>query len=126
MTKFLLALVCVCLSISTIDAQSFYKKQRKFKRRYISVAITGSVARPERPSALDVHQSLTSNMGSLDESTYVSSRQIRRERRRADRSRARAERIAARSQEIKYRDERATLGNHMVAYRQGQDAYFGR
>jgi len=126
MTKYILTLALVALSLSFADAQSFYKKQGKFKRHYMAVAITGAVRQPERPGLVASEARPASDTKDEGSGT-ISARELRRMQRRAEREQRRAERIAAREAEQKYRDERAALGEHMVAYRSGvAEQYSGR
>lgn len=126
MTKYILTLALVALSLSFADAQSFYKKQGKFKRRYMAVAITGAVRQTERPGMV-ASEAKPATDTKEDESGTISARELRRMRRREARELRRAERIAAREAEQKYREERAALGEHMVAYRSGvAEQYSGR
>lgn len=126
MTKYILTLALLALSLSFADAQSFYKKQGKFKRRYMAVAITGAVRQTERPGMVAAEARPSSNTKD-EESGTISARELRRMRRREARELRRAERMAAREAEHKYRDERAALGDHMLAYRDGvAEQYSGR
>jgi hypothetical protein len=115
MAKFFVTLLCLCFIFSTADAQSFYKRKKKFKRTYMAKAITGAVnVQPPRGQNIEESSFGTPEDG-VEEYRSKTPRAIRKAQRKAERAARREARQIARAQSRKERDESKALGQHLVA-----------
>jgi hypothetical protein len=115
MTKLILTLAVLVALVFTADAQSFYKKHRKFKRAYMAKAITGAV-NAHHPNAYNEEISNFGTAGgSIEDYRDNTPRSVRHSQRRAERAARREARLMARAERKMHRDEEKALGPHLVA-----------
>jgi hypothetical protein len=114
MVKFILLLLALAFIVPTADAQSFYKRKRKFKRAYIATAITGAVYKPHRGPNPEEATFGTSSDG-VEDIRDRSPRGIRRERRRNERIARQEARDIAKAENRKFSKESRVLGQHLAA-----------
>ena len=126
MTKLFLTLAVLFLTVSVADAQSFYKKQHKFRRSYMAKAITGAVNRPALRAFNSNEANFTTSDGSIEDERPLSSKSLRRAQRRAERAARRQARELAREERRMHRAEERALGDHLIANRTETNAFYSR
>jgi|GEM_PF-3071062 len=114
MTKLLATTLIFLFIVSFADAQSFYKRNRKFKRTYMAHAITGAVSRPSVIAYSYKVANFTTSTGSVEDERPYSSRAMRKAQRRAERASMRLARAFARDERRMHRAEERALRDHLV------------
>jgi len=126
MTKLILTLAVLLALVFTADAQSFYKKHRKFKRSYMAKAITGAV-NVRQPNAYNEEISnFGSAEGSVEDFRENTPRYVRHSQRKAERAARREARALAKAERKQHREEEKVLGSHLVADFEDTHYAYGR
>ena len=124
MKKLFTLAICLLLLSGLSQGQSFFKKNHRYQRKYMSSAITGPVSPKVHGPWADLQQATPYEMG-VDEARGKTPKDIRKAEQRMEKEQRRAAKIAERDEARKYRQESNALG-HQLALKETPNRGFGR